>query len=890
MLKYGPSGSITGLVHTPTGGRPEAGDAAGFGSASEAMMAVSRLLGRGVTSLGPAEVGDRLVREARAFFRVTRALFVTVDQVEGHAEIAAMIPDGARPEGTLEIADLRPLGLVVESGEPARVAAPAASTLGTALGIGDTARSALLLPMYLRETVGSVLVLIDERDRDFSAEEISVAASFASAAAAGLVQLQAAADHAAQTARQASLARAAKALNDTLDMNQVLVEVCDQAISILDADLAAVLLGSREEGLRIEATRGLPPEAVGTRLEPGEGISWQAFERDQPVVTNDYVTMPERVNRPIFGPVRSAFAVPLRWDGELRGTLTLGYCRPYRIGQEHVGLLEAFAEIAAAACRNASAHAGLALAARTDSLTGCLNHAAMQDALRRELERCRRTGHQLSLALVDLDDFKQVNEQCGHLAGDEVLRIVGRALSHGVRAYDLVARYGGDEFAIVAIGANEGEAAEVVGRAIAAVGRGLGEADLPAGGVGATAGVAEWNGEEGQTSMIERADRALLYAKHEGARGQALRASEVPEPFLPRGEVGAGGERREDGQLWSDLAREQTDRLRKRTRQLALANALGARLAAMTDPREITTAAVEELHRAFGYYLCAVIRIRADGYVEGAAGIGEPFMRLVHEQNWCQPRDVGLIGRCLRERRPVLTGDVHSEPEYQATEETREVRSELVVPLMVGRELWGAINLEEVEPDAFDEDDVQAVETIADQVGSALLSATLYERLERAYLGTADALSKALAKEGPEGSLHTRSVLELAEAVARRLGMDADDRRDLRFAAIFHHIGGIEVREDVAFLPEVRPLLRHMHEHWDGTGGPDGLAGEAIPLGARVLHACLEYDALGPDSAQNRLARDSGRRFDPRVLEALAEVIAEADARLEDQEAFSDSR
>ena len=96
------------------------------------------------------------------------------------------------------------------------------------------------------------------------------------------------------------------------------------------------------------------------------------------------------------------------------------------------------------ACRNASAHAGLVLAARTDALTGCLNHAALHDTLRRELERCRRTGHSLSLAMVDLDDFKHVNESQGHLAGDEVLRGVGHAMRQAVRAYDLVARYGGD--------------------------------------------------------------------------------------------------------------------------------------------------------------------------------------------------------------------------------------------------------------------------------------------------------------------------------------------------------------------------------------------------------------------------------------------------------------
>ena len=92
----------------------------------------------------------------------------------------------------------------------------------------------------------------------------------------------------------------------------------------------------------------------------------------------------------------------------------------------------------------------------------------------------------------------------------------------------------------------------------------------------------------------------------------------------------------------------------------------------------------------------------------------------------------GLIGRCLRERRPVISGDVHSEADYRLVPFMVDVRSELCVPIWVGEEIWGAINIEEVRPSAFDEDDVRLVQTVADQVGLALRSARLLEQLERA--------------------------------------------------------------------------------------------------------------------------------------------------------------
>ena len=308
---------------------------------------------------------------------------------------------------------------------------------------------------------------------------------------------------------------AARSLAQTLDPSRLLVLVCEEATRVAEADYADVFLGTPEEGLRVEATYGRPGTAIGGRLESGEGIAGKAVERGESVAGT------------------RTLAVPLRWDGELRGALAVEFGGERRRTLAEEALLERLAELAGSAYRNALVHSELALAARVDSLTGCLNHAAMHETLLRELERSRRSGAPLSVVIADLDDFKQVNEAHGHLMGDEVLMRVGAALRESVRAYDVVARYGGDEFVVIAIDAEEPMAAEVAERAVEGIGRAL--ATVPLGGTStaATAGVAEWDRDESPTMLIARADTALLYGKQRGSRGLAVAASRVPAGFRP---------------------------------------------------------------------------------------------------------------------------------------------------------------------------------------------------------------------------------------------------------------------------------------------------------------------------------------------------------------------
>jgi diguanylate cyclase (GGDEF)-like protein len=265
-----------------------------------------------------------------------------------------------------------------------------------------------------------------------------------------------------------------------------------------------------------------------------------------------------------------------------------------------VALIETFAELAAVACNNASLHAALAQVARTDALTGCANHTGLHEVLQREIERTRRgLAAAPSVVMFDIDDFKAINDRHGHALGDEVLRRVGHGLRTGTREYDLAARYGGDEFALLCVEATEGEAVEIARRALERLGAAIGDV----GGIGfghATAGVAEWEPDLSPAELLNRAQRGMLHGKEQGGprrRARVQRAAGLVPPRALRPHARArrrerpSRPRRRHGPRSTRTTTPR--RLRARTRGLAAAAALGTSLAVLLDARAIAAAAAQ---------------------------------------------------------------------------------------------------------------------------------------------------------------------------------------------------------------------------------------------------------------------------------------------------------
>jgi HD-GYP domain-containing protein (c-di-GMP phosphodiesterase class II) len=346
--------------------------------------------------------------------------------------------------------------------------------------------------------------------------------------------------------------------------------------------------------------------------------------------------------------------------------------------------------------------------------------------------------------------------------------------------------------------------------------------------------------------------------------------------------------------------------------QLKVAASLTARLAATNDITEMARLVVQELHGTFAFYLAAIQRLAGDGSLRLLAGSG-PLAEVMAEFLLLEQSIYeGVNGRVARTGVSALVPDTRADPDYIVRDADTDPHSELSVPIVVDGTIWGVLNIEAVERDAFGGADVVLVETIAATLGSAVHRAGLIDDLERTFTTTLSALMSTIEAKDDYTAFHEEDVAGLAERVARRLGRPPAFARDVRYAALLHDVGKVAVPSEILFKPgplsdsewvEMRrhaavggelvaridafahlaPAVRASHERWDGQGYPDGVAGEEIPLAARIIAACDTYDAIvtdrpyrqarSPEHARAEVTRLAGSQLDPRVVAALLEEL-----------------
>jgi len=233
----------------------------------------------------------------------------------------------------------------------------------------------------------------------------------------------------------------------------------------------------------------------------------------------------------------------------------------------------------------------------------------------------------------------------------------------------------------------------------------------------------------------------------------------------------------------------------------------------------------------------------------------------------------------------------------------------LIIPIIVEDKVTGVINLENTSlvPDTID-----LLRSFSEGAAVAINNARLYQKIQDSYFEIAKALAQAIEAKDPYTHGHSARVVEYAGLIAQKLNLQEEEKELLKYAAMLHDIGKIGVRgivlnnpnnlngeeydeikkhplvgegiiQPIELLQPIRPLIRHHHEWFNGKGYPDGLSGENIPLGARILTVADAYDAmksnrpyrkaLTEETATRELKRGSGTQFDSKIVELFLEIL-----------------
>jgi diguanylate cyclase (GGDEF)-like protein/putative nucleotidyltransferase with HDIG domain len=667
------------------------------------------------------------------------------------------------------------------------------------------------------------------------------------------------------------LATSLQDLVSELRLDEVLEKITRHAQSAVRGK-EFVLLVDDGEGMRCRSSSILGQESIDA-LEGWADGSVRARENTTEIDDLSRLPALEPLARDRALPLRSLCAAPLVYRGQSLGMLVALAPAVRGFLPHDVELLQSYAAQAAIALTNARLYEAQEQLATRDPLTGLFNHREFHEAVARELDACRRFGGAMSVAMLDLDGFKHVNDSAGHAAGDSVLVAAAQALLASCREGDAAFRVGGDEFALVLPGSDATAAQAVARRVAEAIGRD--------GRVNTSYGVGEWPADgPTKNGVLAGADERLYAMKRTQKARPPARA----------------------------------DRQRDR---LACASRLSAMLLPLVDADEIAAVAVDELHATFRYYLAVVHRIDEDGMLRPVAGAGPLVHEMTGFDDWEQPVGRGVNGRVARTGEPALLADTAGDPDFLATDAPPS-GSELSVAIRVDGRIWGVLNLEHLATHAFDGDDAVFADLVATHVGAALDRARLRGELEGTLMNTLGALCDALEEKDAYTAEHANDVAELSEEVALRMGLDGEELRTVRYAALLHDIGkigipteiltkpgkltdpefammkqhtviGQRILERIPFFADVHEPVRWAHERWDGRGYPDQIAGTDIPLASRIICACDAFHAMTSDrpyraampldDAVEELRRHAGSQFDPGVVDVVVEVAVGAGDR-----------
>ncbi|HXZ24975.1 MAG TPA: diguanylate cyclase [Nitrospiria bacterium] len=335
-------------------------------------------------------------------------------------------------------------------------------------GLPDTVTSVHLFALTRGTPPQTVLALFNTPMTD---DDLSLVGSFCTHFSLTLENqaLQQRLNH--HRAHVAALVAAIERIGKALDATELCETIVNEVTRLVGAEQGSLMmLDHKHRALVIKAITGVNRKIVEQiRVLPGDGIAGKVFATGTPLVVGDLETdgRVQREKRPRYK-TKSFASLPMKLDNRIIGVLNLAdKTSGGGFADEEIALISTLVTCASVAIERAEflqQTEALKRISITDALTGFLNRRYFHERLIEEIERSKRHATTLSLAIMDLDDFKLLNDTYGHQAGDEALKAVARCVHGSIRAIDVAARYGGEEFTLILPQTSKPEASRIAQR------------------------------------------------------------------------------------------------------------------------------------------------------------------------------------------------------------------------------------------------------------------------------------------------------------------------------------------------------------------------------------------------------------------------------------------
>lgn len=366
------------------------------------------------------------------------------------------------------------------------------------------------------------------------------------------------------------------------------------------------------------------------------------------------------------------------------------------------------------------------------------------------------------------------------------------------------------------------------------------------------------------------------------------------------------------------FAQAQTQKLKN---ELSGLYRIASSVSAAFDLDEVLRTIVQEISHLLNCDLCALLlpSVEEEGSLEvRAAEANDGLMRLMDKMRFPLAEE-GILSRVFKSGETSIStaplADLNVTMRRRATLEALGFRHLLAAPLMVqSRTIGVAVVANRADAKRFDQEIAHLLSTICSQAANSLWSATLFNSNRAMSLDLVKTLAQALDARDSYTSNHSQNVASLARLLATRMGLETEAAEAVYTAGLLHDIGKIgiadavlhkpgalnaaeralmmqhpvksaQILEPVRGLRAVVAMVRHHHERYDGHGYPDRLAGEQIPLGARILAVSDAFDVMNNhriyrrarnhESILTELRSMAGKQFDPRIIETLMLLIEE---------------